>query len=112
VDLVPLEGDKVGDLLMRIRTDRGVLLFVSDYIANIPQLPKSGVPRALFKLSRSAPGLKIFNLFVWAFVADRKRAKASVIRAIEEQPPSVLVPAHGDVLADPDLSGKLLALLR
>lgn len=110
VELIAVDGDKLGDVLLRVRTERGVLLYVGDYITNMPRLPKSVVARLLFRLSDSAPGLKLFKLYLWFFTADRAHAKASLLRAIDTAPPTLLVPAHGETLEAPGLSGQLRAL--
>jgi len=46
------------------------------------------------------------------FVADRKAAIDFLIRELQADPPSVMVPAHGDVVASADLATTLLGMLR
>ncbi len=64
VAVLAVDGDKLGDVLLRVRTEKGNLLYAGDYIANIRSLPKHLIFRLLFKLTDSAPGLKVFNVFV------------------------------------------------
>lgn len=112
VSVLPVEGDKIGDVLVRVRTERGVLLYVGDLIANFPELPPKWFPRLLFRLTDSAPGLKLFGAYFKFFIADRKRALRTLTAEVEANPPAILVPAHGDVIARENLPPTLLSLLR
>lgn len=111
IALLSVEGDKVGDVLVRIRSNAGIVLYTSDFVANFKKLPPNPVAGLLFKLTNSAPGLKVFNLFFAFFVADRKAARASLIRELTEHPPAVVVPAHGEVAREPELGPRLVKLL-
>ena len=51
VALLAMDGDKIGDVLVRVKSERGTILYVSDMIANIQQLPKNFLFRLFFKLS-------------------------------------------------------------
>lgn len=112
VALLAMDGDKIGDLLLRVKSERGVILYASDMIANIPRLPRNPLARLIFKLSDSAPGLKIFTLFFKFFVKDPIAARKFLIRELETNPPSILVPAHGDVITRPDIGPTLIGMLR
>jgi hypothetical protein len=111
VALLAMDGDKIGDLLLRVRSERGTILYVSDMVANIPELPKNPVVRLIFKWSNSAPGLKLFTLFFTFFVSDAKAARAFLARELRADPPAVLVPAHGDVVVRPDITSLLVKML-
>lgn len=112
IAVVPVAGDKIGDVLLRVRTEKGVVLYAGDFIANMPQLPDKLLFRLIFRLTDSAPGLKVFKMFFTFFVADRKAACADLIRELEANPPAILVPAHGDVDSRADLGPTLLRMLR
>jgi hypothetical protein len=107
-----VDGDKVGDVLVRVRTERGTVLYASDFIANMQSLPNNFVFRMIFKLTDSGPGLKVFRIFFKFFVADRKAARDFLVKEIEANPPAVLVPAHGDVVVQSDLAPTLVGMLR
>lgn len=111
VTVLQVPDGKIGDLMVRVRTDKGVLLYAGDLIANMPSLPPALVPRLLFKLTNSAPGLKLFNFYIKLFIKNRKAALAFLLKEIEANPPTILVPAHGDVLARDDLPSDLRTLL-
>jgi hypothetical protein len=112
VALIPIAGDKFGDVCVRVHTDRGTVFYAGDFIANISTLPSNLLFKLVFKLTDSGPGLKVFGAFFKFFVANGKAARACLIDELEKHPPSVLVPAHGDVVAKPDLAPTLIGMLR
>lgn len=112
VAVLAVEGDKIGDALVRVRTEKGIVLYTGDYIANIRELPKNFLFRLAFKLTDSGPGLKVFGLFFKFFVKDRAAARDFLIRELESNPPAILAPAHGDVVERSDLGATLVSMLR
>jgi hypothetical protein len=111
VSVIAAEGCKIGDVIVRVKSEKGVVLYTSDFIANINKLPRNPLFRLMFKLTGSGPGLKIFRIFFTFFVADKRAALAFLTREIEAHPPAIMVPAHGDVVARPDLASTLLGML-
>jgi len=112
ISIVAADGCKIGDVILRVKTERGTLFYASDFIANINRPPRNPFARLLFKLTGSGPGLRVFRIFFMVFVADRKAAIDFLIRELQADPPSVMVPAHGDVVASADLATTLLGMLR
>lgn len=112
VALIEVDGDKVGDVCVRVQTDKGTLFYSSDFIANINALPSNPLFKLMFKLTNSGPGLKVFNIFFKFFVRDAKAARACLIGELETHPPSILVPAHGDVVTRQDIGPTLVGMLR
>lgn len=110
--LIEMAGDKIGDVLVRIGTERGPVLYVSDMVANFQELPPNPLFALLFRMFDAAPGLKVFTPFFTFFVKDKAAAKACLVRELEAHPPTVLVPAHGDVVDRPELARELITLLR
>jgi hypothetical protein len=111
VAVVAAEGDKIGDVVMLVRSERGTFFYAGDFFANIQRLPRNFLFRTIFKLTDSAPGLKVFNMFFRFFVADGKAARRFLIRELEANAPTILVPAHGDVLERGDLTPTLVGML-
>jgi hypothetical protein len=66
----------------------------------------------VLKLTDSAPGFKVFGLFFKFFIKDREAARDTLIREAETNPPSIVVPAHGGVVARADLGPTLVSMLR
>ena len=112
VDVLAADGCKTGDVLVRVSTERGTVLFAGDFIANIPHLPKNPLFRLMFRLTDSAPGLKVFKLFFRFFASDKRALRDFLIRELEARPPAILVPSHGDVVAKPELGPTLISMLR
>jgi len=112
IALIPIDGDKLGDVCLRVQTDRGTLFYAGDFIANIQTLPSNLLFRLVFKLTDSGPGLKVFGAFFRFFVKNRQAARACLIDELQKHPPTILVPAHGDVVSKPDLAPTLIGMLR
>jgi len=112
VEVVAADGCKIGDVLVRVQTERGFLLYVGDFIANIQSLPSNLMFKLIFKLTNSGPGLRVFKIFFLFFAADKRALRDFLIREIEAKPPAILVPGHGDVVARPELQTTLVSLLR
>jgi hypothetical protein len=112
IEVLAAEGCKIGDVIVRVHTERGPLLYVGDFIANIQQLPKNPLFRLMFWLTDSGPGFKVFGIFFRFFAADKRALRDFLIREIEARPPAILVPGHGDVVSRPELSGTLVSMLR
>jgi hypothetical protein len=112
VALIPIDGDKFGDVCVRVQTERGTLFYAGDFIANISTLPRNPLFRLVFRLTDSGPGLKVFNAFFKFFVKNAKAARACLIDELEKHPPSILVPAHGDVVQKANLGPTLVGMLR
>lgn len=112
VAIVAADGCKIGDVIVRVKSEKGVVLYTSDFIANIRKPPSNPLFRLLFKLTGSGPGLTVFRIFFTFFVADKKAAIDFLAREIEAHPPAIMVPAHGDVVARPDLGPTLLGMLQ
>lgn len=81
----------------------GTVWFMSDVLANMPSLPKQFVFKWMFKLSKSAPGYRPFGLALKFIVKDKKATLRALRDDVSAHPPSVVVPAHGDILQADDL---------
>lgn len=89
-----MPGFSTGETLLRITTARGALWYAGDLLANMTSLPKPPV-RWLFQLTDSAPGLKLFRMAVWMMVKDKAAVREFVRARLDEEPPALVVPAHG-----------------
>lgn len=86
--------------------------YMSDVLANMPGVPGNLLVRALFKLTGSAPGYRVFKLALKLIVRDVEAALRLLLADVEAHPPGVVVPAHGGILADGDVDRRTVALLK
>src|SRR5262245_55639891 len=91
VSVLAVDGDKIGDVILRVQTEKGIVLYAGDFVANIQSLPNNFFFKMMFKLTDSAPGFKVFRLFFKLFVADRNAARDFLIREVEANPPAIVV---------------------
>ena len=112
VSVLAAPGCKLGDVVIRVESEAGALLYAGDFIANIQSLPSNLLFRLMFKLTSSGPGLKVFQIFFKFFVTDKVALREFLIRELEGHPPAVLVPGHGDVVTREQLGPTLVSMLR
>jgi glyoxylase-like metal-dependent hydrolase (beta-lactamase superfamily II) len=84
---------------------------VCDAFFNVPG-PLSGPTGLMLRATGTATGLRIGNSFRWLAIGDGGAYRAWLEAELAERPPTVLVPAHGDVIEDDDLGERLLQLVR
>ena len=111
VAVVEVPGSK-GETWAWAKIEGGYAWYASDLLANMPSLPKSFFPRMLFKMTKSAPGYRTFNLAISLMLKDKKRGLQAMLDDVEAHPPTVMVPAHGDILRGESLAADTKALLR
>lgn len=79
LDLMDMPHYKTGEVLVRIVTERGLVWYVTDFLMNMPVLPQHPVPRLLFQLTHSAPGLKFNNVAPLFMVRDKGAPTKSIL---------------------------------
>jgi hypothetical protein len=98
VTLTDMPHYKTGEVLVRIRGADGVAWYVTDVILNLPGLPAHPIPRFAFRVTRSAPGLRMNRLAPLFMVKDRHSLWRWLRDEVDREPPRWLIPAHGDVV--------------
>jgi len=96
VELTDMPHYKTGEVLVRIASDKGLLWYVTDVILNLPRLPDNPVVKLLFRLSDSAPGLKLNKIAPLFMVRDKLALKRWLAAEFDRAPPAWLIAAHGD----------------
>jgi len=96
VELVDMPHYKTGEVLVRIRTTRGPVWYVTDIIMNLRELPPNPVVNLLFRLSKSAPGLRFNNIAPLFMVADKAALRRWFTDEFKKAPPAWLIATHGD----------------
>jgi hypothetical protein len=103
-------GTRTGEVWLRLAIDAGVAWIVGDAFFNVSRTPLSAAGIFL-RLSGTTGGLRIGGTFKWGHLRDRMAYRRWVLERLDEDPPAMLVPAHGDVLTDPGLARRLRELL-
>jgi hypothetical protein len=92
-----LDGTKLGEGVMRVRSSDGVTLVFNDAIFNVPHLP--GAQGFVLKLMGSTGGPKITKVGRWFLVKDKAALRAELERLASDDLVR-LVPGHGDVVEE------------
>jgi hypothetical protein len=97
VDLLDIPHYKTGEVLVRARSGSNVLWYVTDVLMNVPEVPP-GIAGMIFKWTGSMPGLRRNNVAPVFMMKDKRSVWRWLHEEAEKEPPSVLVPAHGEIL--------------
>jgi hypothetical protein len=89
-------GHRGGDAWLLLPHQDAWLWVVCDSFLNYPRVSNQPVARMMQKLLGAAPGLKISKVIKYFIMTDRSAFKGWVLDRLEEYPPSVLLPSHGD----------------
>jgi len=98
VALIELPYFRTGEALIKVRVAEGLLWYVTDLIFNLPRLPSHPLFALLFKLTDSAPGLRINRIAPLFMVRNRPALWAWLAAEAHRDRPRWLVPAHGDTV--------------
>lgn len=112
VAVIETPSSKCGETWVRAKIDGGYAWYGSDIVANMPSLPPNFIVRQLFKWTKSAPGYRLFNLAHKIVLKDRKATLRAMLADVEQHPPRVMVPAHGEILSSASLAVDTERLLR
>lgn len=96
-------GFKTGEAIVRVGTARGSVWYSGDLLTNIQKTP--GPPVGwLFSWTGSAPGFRLFRPGVWLLVNDKKALRAWALERLAQEPPAIVVPAHGPAVETGDVA--------
>jgi hypothetical protein len=102
-------GMRAGELWLSIASPQGRAWVVGDAFFNIPRTPRTPIG-LLLRLLGISSGLRIGASFRW-LVRDRPGYRRWLTDAIATQRPTMLLPCHGDILADAALPDRLQRLV-
>ncbi len=102
-------GTKSGETWIEVDTSKGRIWVICDAFFNVHQAI-GGVKGAFLKLIQVTPGLQIGKTFPWLALKDKNAYKKWLLERLEEGPPVVLVPSHGEILRDKALGDRLRTL--
>ena len=98
VALIELPYFRTGESLIKVRTTEGLLWYVTDIVFNLPRLPSNPLFAILFRVTDSAPGLRINRIAPLFMVRNRPALWAWLAAEARRDKPRWLVPAHGDTV--------------
>ena len=98
VALIELPYFRTGEALIKVRTTEGLLWYVTDIVFNMPRLPSHPLFALLFRVTDSAPGLRINRIAPLFMVRNRPALWAWLAAEARRDKPRWLVPAHGDTV--------------
>jgi len=98
LELIDMPHYKTGEVLVRIKTERGLVWYVTDIVMNMRTLPDNRIMRLVFKLTRSGPGLKFNNIAPLFMVKNKGELKRWLAAELDKAPPQWLIPCHGDIV--------------
>jgi hypothetical protein len=110
--IVDMPHYKTGELLVRVASARGLVWYVTDVIMNMPVPPHNPIAGLVFRLSRSAPGLRFNNIAPLFMMKDKSALRRWIAEEFRKAPPDWLLAAHGDPVdfrANPEAARSLLA---
>ncbi|HEX4459399.1 MAG TPA: hypothetical protein VIA18_15575 [Polyangia bacterium] len=93
VQLAPLAGVGDGEQLLRVRSQDGVTLVLTDCVFNMAK-PRSFVSRAITSVLGSAPGPRVTRIFKAAMIKDRDAFRADLERLAATPDLTRLIVAH------------------
>jgi hypothetical protein len=103
-------GTRTGEAWLRLDIGGQAGWIVGDAFFHVPRTPRNAAGLFL-RLSGTTAGLRIGATFKWGHLRDRRVYREWVGRLLDGDPPTTLIPAHGDVLTDADLARRVRRLL-
>ena len=94
------EGMKTPDVLIRAETQDGFLWWMGDQFSNSSVADQIWPLRFLARFAGSGLGYRCNSKPEMVYVRDRVAWIRSIREALEEYPPSIVVPAHGDPVTE------------
>jgi len=106
-----VDNTRCGESWTWVTTPTGRIYYTSDVLANIQTLPPA-LMGLVFRFTKSAPGYRPFHLALRFIVKDSKATLRALRDDIEARPLTVVVPGHGDVLAEHGLQARTVDMLQ
>lgn len=103
-------GFKTGEAILSVGTRRGSVWYSGDLLTNITSLPPPPL-RWLFTWTGSAPGFRRFLPAIWLLIKDRRAVREWALARLGQDPPAVVVPAHGRPVEGTDVAEQTRAQL-
>lgn len=109
--LIP-PGHRGGDVwLAKQGAEQGAVWVTCDSFMNYARLSNQPVARAMQKLMKTAPGLKVSHFVKYLLITDKSAFKHWALKQVAHDQPMTMIPSHGVVEQDVALPQRLKALL-
>jgi len=109
--LVP-PGHRGGDVwLSRRDPKQGALWVTCDSFQNYERYSNQPIARTLQKILDTAPGLKVSQFVKWLLLDNKRDFKRWVLTQLQQDKPTTLIPSHGEVEQDAQLSQRIEQLI-
>ena len=106
-------GHRGGDVWLKKQDTQHASIWITcDSFLNYERLSNQPVARILQKALNAAPGLKISQVIKWFILKDKKGFKLWLLKRLELDNPTTLIPSHGEIAQGKDLREKLENLVR
>lgn len=112
VRITDTPGMKQPDAHVVIRREDGITWFTNECITNNASLPPNFVFATLFRLTGSGPGLNVNTLAMKLVGGKKPILRDYWLEQLAADPPTRLVPCHGDVIDDPALATRLREVIQ
>ena len=109
--VIEAPADKCGETWAYAKTKKGYAWYASDTLANMAELPKALPFKLVMKLTKSAPGYRVFGLALKFIASDRRGLLRAMQEALRTRPVAIMVPAHGGILAHDGLAEETRLLI-
>lgn len=109
--IVEVSGTKMGDILLRAQTDKGLAWWVGDVVGNAA-LPSNLLFKLMTKWTDSGPGFKVNRLFLKFFAQDKVEMKNFFLEQLASHPMDVFIPAHGEPIVRNGLGAELTEMFQ
>jgi len=96
LEIIDMPHYRTGEALVRVKSGKRIVWYVTDVIMNLPVLPPKFPFRQIFRLTKSAPGLRPNGFANMIMVKDKRSLFRWLRGEIDKAPPDVLLASHGD----------------
>lgn len=111
IELLEPAGSRAGEVWLRVRMEEEITWIVCDAFFNMPKLSPRFLTRLIQRAMKAAPGLSISRVVKWILIKNRSLYREWVLEQLEKDQPSILIPAHGEIIRDKELPIKLKRLI-
>ncbi len=111
-DILIPPGHRGGDVWVSKRNEDGNSLWITcDSFLNYDRVSRKPIARILQKILGAAPGLKISQFIKWLLLDEKTSFKHWVLKQLDKDRPTILIPSHGEVEVDSLLTTRLKKLI-